>query len=229
MAKDKARITAPIHFAAWLQSFREARRANAVGSGGSDVPCGECTGCCRSSLFIHIKPNETDTLRRIPKALLFPAPGLPRGNVLMGYDEQGRCPMFVDERCSIYEHRPQTCRDFDCRVFAATGIEPDIGANRLIPERVRAWEFEYANESDRETQSAIRAAAAFLRDQKDLFPPGALPTNPSQLAILAIQVHDAFLELRGEPGRSGNAPSDTEIAQAVLKAIDEMRGGDGSY
>ncbi|HET7720760.1 MAG TPA: YkgJ family cysteine cluster protein, partial [Acidimicrobiales bacterium] len=88
---------------------------------GVDVPCGTCTACCTSSQFVHIGPDERDTLSRIPKALLFPAPGQPKGHVVMGYDERGHCPMFVDGACSIYEHRPRTCRTYDCRVFPAAG------------------------------------------------------------------------------------------------------------
>src|SRR5665647_3042565 len=88
----------------------------------SDVPCGTCTACCRSAQFVHIGPNETATLARIPAELLFPAPGLPAGNVLLGYDELGNCPMLVDDRCSIYEDRPRTCRVYDCRVLSLIHI-----------------------------------------------------------------------------------------------------------
>jgi uncharacterized protein len=73
-------------FSAWL------------GQIGADVPCGTCTACCTSSQFVHIEPDEAETLARIPRALLFPAPGRPKGHVLMGYDERGHCPMFVDGR-----------------------------------------------------------------------------------------------------------------------------------
>ncbi len=71
------------------------------GERGSEVPCGSCTACCTSSQFVHIGPDETDTLARIPAALLFPAPRQPPGHVLLGYDERGHCPMLVDGRCSI--------------------------------------------------------------------------------------------------------------------------------
>ncbi len=64
-------------------------------------------------MFVHIKPDETQTLRRIPRALLFPAPGLPKGHRVMGYDDRGYCPMLVDDKCSIYEDRPQACRTYD--------------------------------------------------------------------------------------------------------------------
>ena len=37
-----------------------------------------CTACCTSSQFVHIEPDETDTLAHIPAALRFPAPGTAR-------------------------------------------------------------------------------------------------------------------------------------------------------
>ncbi|MGZ4755734.1 MAG: hypothetical protein ACXWA9_12555, partial [Acidimicrobiia bacterium] len=86
-------------FSAWLAGMERAL----AGEGESDVPCGGCTACCTSSQFIHIEPDETRTLARIPAALLFPAPQMPKGNVLLGYDEHGHCPMLVDDECSIYE------------------------------------------------------------------------------------------------------------------------------
>jgi hypothetical protein len=82
-------------FSSWLRDTRSGQLTNAT----ADVPCGTCNACCKSSYFIHIAPEELRALRRIPKALLFKAPGLPSGNVLMGYDEKGRCPMLIDGRC----------------------------------------------------------------------------------------------------------------------------------
>ena len=108
-------------FSPWIEGMHAAIR----GERGSDVPCGGCTACCTSSQFVHIGPDETDTLSYIPAELLFPAPRLPAGHVVMGYDERGHCPMLIDNRCSIYEHRPQTCRTYDCRIFPATGTGLD--------------------------------------------------------------------------------------------------------
>ena len=121
-------------FSSWLRRTRSAL----VEESGADVPCGECNACCRSSYFIHIRPEETRTLSRIPKKLLFPAPGLPKGNVLLGYDEHGRCPMLIDDKCSIYEHRPQTCRNYDCRIFSAAGIAAGDDDKALITQRYGA-------------------------------------------------------------------------------------------
>ena len=71
-------------FSSWLASINGALR----GQHGSDVPSGDCTACCTSSQFVHVEPGEEDTLAHVPKELLSPAPGLPGGHVLMGYDEQ---------------------------------------------------------------------------------------------------------------------------------------------
>jgi len=113
-------------------------------------------------MFIHIKPEETQTIQRIPRALLFPAPGLPEGHVLMGYSDNGHCPMLVDNKCSIYEYRPQTCRSYDCRVFAATGVPVDQQTQAEIAQRVKAWVFNYESEESRQEHMILRDAAAFL-------------------------------------------------------------------
>ena len=94
-------------FGAWLT----AARASLRGEGrGLDVPCGDCVGCCSSSLFVHVSPDETGTLAVIPKRLLVRAPGRPRGHLLLGFAGDGACPMLQARTCSIYEQRPVVCR-----------------------------------------------------------------------------------------------------------------------
>src|SRR5947209_5546658 len=131
-------------------------RAAVRGEGEAAVPCGECTACCTSSQFVHVGPDETDALAHIPAELLFAAPGFPDGHVLMGYDAHGHCPMLVHGRCSIYEHRPRTCRTYDCRVFAAADAAPDAPA---IAERVAQWRFSYAGREDEDAHAVVQAAA----------------------------------------------------------------------
>ena len=153
-------------FSVWLRGLGEALR----GEADSDVPCGSCTACCTSAQFVHIAPDEADALDHIPRELLFPAPRMPRGHVLMGYDEQGRCPMLVDGACSIYAHRPRTCRTYDCRVFPASGVEPDDD-KVLIAEQTRRWRFDHPTDFDRVEHDAIRAAVAWMRDHAASLPP----------------------------------------------------------
>jgi uncharacterized protein len=145
-------------FGAWLADMRAAVR----GERDADVPCDGCTACCTGSQFVHIAPDETATLARIPRALLFPAPLMPEGHVVLPHDARGHCPMLVNGRCSIYEDRPRTCRTYDCRVFAATGIEPDDG---LIAERAARWRFTYASTDDRALHAAMRTTAVAIRER----------------------------------------------------------------
>src|SRR5687767_5354407 len=174
-------------FSSWVTDMQGALR----GEHGSDVACGSCTACCTASQFVHIAPDEKDTLSRIPSVLLFPAPRMPRGHVLLGYDERGHCPMLVDNRCSIYEHRPRTCRTYDCRIFPAAGLVIDDG-KILIARQARRWQFSFPSEADRIQHDAVRAAAIFLREHAGDLPTETVPTNTTQLAVLALQVHELF-------------------------------------
>jgi Fe-S-cluster containining protein len=157
-------------FATWLVRTRAALRRER----DADVPCAGCTACCTSSQFVHIEPDETDALAHIPSDVLFPAPRLPLGHFVMGYDERGHCPMLVDGVCSIYEHRPRTCRTYDCRVFAAAGLVPDDERKVEITKRVQQWRFSYATDDDRARHDAIAAAAH------------ALEGDPAERAVRAI-------------------------------------------
>jgi Fe-S-cluster containining protein len=139
----------------WLGELATALR----GEGDTDVPCAECTACCEASQFIHVAPDETDALAHIPSALLFPAPGAPPGHRLMGFDEHGRCPMLRPDGCSIYEHRPRTCRTYDCRVFAATGVIPTGPGQTPIAERARRWRFAVRDGRDQDCLDKMHTAA----------------------------------------------------------------------
>ena len=199
-------------FSSWLRGTRSAL----VSENTADVPCGACTACCTSSYFIHVGPKETQTLARIPGELLFAAPGLPKGNVLLGYDESGRCPLLIDDRCSIYEQRPLTCRSYDCRVFAAAGIAAD---RALITQRAGRWRFSYPTARERDQHAAVRAAARFLQERAEYFPGGAVPGNPAlgnpaHVAILAVKVYDVFLKHDVEFGTT--VASAAEVVKAVM-------------
>jgi Fe-S-cluster containining protein len=170
-------------------------------------------------MFIHIKPEETQTIQRIPRALLFPAPGLPKGHVLMGYSDKGHCPMLIDNKCSIYDYRPQTCRDYDCRVFAATGVPVDRQTQPEIAHRVNEWVFGYGTEESREEHSTLQKAAAFLLENRDLFPQGSLPSQPSQLAAVAVRIYRLFADMTAWTHDRASAVPDAAIAHAIMTAL----------
>ena len=95
--------------------------------------------------------------------------------------------MLVDGACSVYEHRPRACRVYDCRVFAATGVELDTDAKAEIAQRVRRWRFSYPTAPDRAHHDAVLAAArSFAADANG-------PDDPTQIALHAIETFESFL------------------------------------
>lgn len=179
-------------FATWLAGTH----ATQVEGRDADVPCGTCNGCCKSFYFIHVTPDDTRALGAIPNELLFSAPGLPSGHYVMGYDDQGHCPMLRDDRCSIYRDRPQTCRAYDCRIFAAAEMAPGETDKTLVADRTKHWEFSYASNADRAQRESIARAARWLEAQRENseshLPKDFIPSNSTQLAVLALQLHPLF-------------------------------------
>ena len=127
----------------------------------------------------------------------------------MGYNDHGHCPMLVNDKCSIYEHRPRTCRTYDCRIFAATGIPVEQAE---IAQRAAAWVFDYEDDHSREEQALLKKAAAFLRENHHLFPKGRLPAHSAQLAALAVSIYPLF-----EDSTAGM--QDAQIAQTIAALL----------
>jgi Fe-S-cluster containining protein len=201
-------------FGAWLESMRAALRHEA----DADVPCGDCCACCSTSHFVHIGPDEVETLAEVPGELLFAAPGLPDGHVVLPFDGRGRCPL-LDEggRCTIYAHRPLTCRTYDCRVFAAAGLDAD---REEISERARRWRFACPSDADAEQLAAVAAAARWIPAHAAAFPGGEVPDDPAQLAVLAVRVADAFLP----DGPAASGAGEGEVAAVIVALAADAAG-----
>lgn len=199
-------------FRAWLTEVGAAIR----GEADADVACGSCTACCTASQFVHVGPDETDALAHIPAPLRFAAPGLPRGHVLLGYDEHGRCPMLGDHGCTIYANRPRTCRTYDCRVFPATGV--DVGVDgptkAAIAARARRWRFEHDGDGDgsRRSEQALHGAADFLTRHRAELDDDVRPHDATQLAVTAVVLHDDFLAADGAVDPPTRTVADVVVA-----------------
>jgi Fe-S-cluster containining protein len=195
------------NFSDWMAAIR-----GAIDEGrDAEVPCAGCTACCTSGQFVDIGPDEVDTLARIPPALLARAPRRPPGHVVLGHDERGHCPMLVDGRCSIYERRPRACRTYDCRVFAATGIEVDAGKTEL-GRQARRWRFGLPTPADRARYDAARAAGAFLSGEADL-----TVVNATDRALLALDVQHLFLRRDEEAGHGAVAPDPDAVRAEISR------------
>jgi Fe-S-cluster containining protein len=56
---------------------------------------------------IEVLPREAEHLKHVVDR---------HGNLRLAKKEDGSCVYLVDDKCSIYEERPHTCRTYDCRV-----------------------------------------------------------------------------------------------------------------
>ncbi|MDH5737277.1 MAG: YkgJ family cysteine cluster protein [Gammaproteobacteria bacterium] len=178
-----------MNFSNWLSEFEEALE----GRGDCNVPCEDCVGCCTSSYFVHIKPTDKESIKRIPPELMFAAPGLPEGHYVLGYDDKGHCPMFRVGKCSIYEYRPETCRQYDCRVFAVTGTKPESDRKEIF-FKSETWQIDVSSSLEKKVIEAIRTSARFLKKYNHLFPKGYIPSNHYQQAVLSLRIHAEFVD-----------------------------------
>ncbi|HTX70744.1 MAG TPA: YkgJ family cysteine cluster protein [Thermoleophilia bacterium] len=176
----------PIPYGAWLRATIATLESDVP----ADVPCGACNACCRTFHQIHLRPGENRARKRLPAEYLSAATGLPPGYLLLGYTDDGACPVLVGGRCTIYEDRPLVCRTYDCRMYAATGVEPDRAD---IAAQVRRWSFDYPSPEDRELHDAVLAAVRFIREVRACLPGEAARRQPIRVATLAVYTHGKFL------------------------------------
>ncbi len=200
-------------FGAWLDAMQAVLR----GEQDADVPCDGCVGCCISSYPIPLRPDDRVALAQVPdRYLQLPVgPGAAR----MGYRDDGSCPMLLNSQCTIYADRPRTCRDYDCRIYAATDLIPD-GNRPVILERVREWRFDFLSREEQTRAEALRRAAHFIRSNAQLFPAGMRAHSATAIAVLAVKVWPLFIAEAGanEKGDGPEDPSPMEQARRVQEA-----------
>lgn len=83
-------------------------------------PCDRCdAACCKQSAWAYAVLLQSDRERRrfapwSTTTLLNDADGSTRTVQVIAYRD-GRCPFLgADDRCTIYDDRPLSCRQFEC-------------------------------------------------------------------------------------------------------------------
>ena len=79
--------------------------------------------------------------------------------------------------------------------------------------RVRRWQFDASAGNDESALASVRAAARFLGEQSARFPPGFVPSQPAQLALLALEVAPVF------EGADRDAAADSTAVVARVLAL----------
>ena len=200
-------------FGAWLRQMQAVLR----GEGGIDVPCGSCRGCCVSGYPVVLRDADAAVTAQVPAQHI----ALSHGLRYMTARPDGTCPMLQDGDCSVYALRPQTCRDYDCRVFAAAGLLPGGPQRWVINQRVAQWSFDYADDRQRHVHQAVRDAAAFIQRVAGTALAPQWSAAPTAVAVLALKAWPAFL--KADP----MARDDTQVATAVAAAVRRFDQGDG--
>jgi hypothetical protein len=205
-------------FPAWLAAMRAVLR----GEQFAEVPCGSCTGCCVSSYPIPLRSTDQVALERVPARYLHLPVDSAAGMARMGFREDGSCPMLCAGGCSIYNDRPQTCRDYDCRIYAAAGLLPD-GERPIIRDRILAWRFQFACAEDAAAAEAVLRAADFIRAHAPLFPAAMRASSATAVAVLSVKTYELFLDGRQAPDCSDSPQQGAKQVIEVSRAFDAGR------
>jgi uncharacterized protein len=174
-------------FSKWLVEIRSSLISDSI----MDVPCGKCIGCCVSSKFVRVQAQETMSIKTIPEELLHKTED---GSYNISFQENGHCSMLVDEKCQIYDNRPKSCRQFDCRIYTAAGLLPNRPEEGNIVSRVKDWKFSYDSADSLDCHEAVKETANFIQQNGKHFPGGRTPSDPSQIALVAIKAYPALLQ-----------------------------------
>lgn len=112
-----------------LTHWRQLKRG--LERGVVDIPCGDCSACCRSGVPIY---EDDGTV--IPK------------------DADGAC-IHLDPSggCGRHNDRPEHCRLYTCTLSAIAGVVTD---NALMNEATARWEWDLTTAADREFLETAR-------------------------------------------------------------------------
>ena len=197
-------------------------RAVLKGEQDADVPCDGCVGCCVSSYAIPLRPADMTALAAVPDRYLRMSVN---GDLArMEFREDGSCPMLDAGRCTIYAGRPQTCRDYDCRIYTATGLLPD-GERPVIRERVLEWRFDSPTDEEQAQRAALQRAAAFIREHAMLFPVATRANSAAAAAVLAVKVWPLFAA-GATAKEKGDGPEDPPPLEQVQRVLEAARAFD---
>jgi hypothetical protein len=206
------------HFGTWLREMSAVLR----GEQHAEVPCEGCVGCCVSSYAIPLRPADSVALETVPARYL----RIPMGGDLarMEYREDGTCPMLEGGRCTIYAQRPETCRDYDCRIYTATGLLPD-GGRPVIRERVLEWRFDFPSREELAQHEALCRAARFILEHAALFPSAMRADSAAAAAVLALKTWPLFAGGAGT-SEKGDGPEDPSPHGQVQRVLEAARAFD---
>lgn len=91
------------------------------------VPCNGCTICCKED-NIQLMPGEDHTQYDVDAHPKFP------GAWFLNHKPNGDCIYLSETGCTIYERRPQLCREMDCRAIAR--VVPYTKVRKMVKRHI---------------------------------------------------------------------------------------------
>lgn len=79
------------------------------------VPCNGCTACCRWELIFLMPECGDDPTRYLTEPAYNPV--FQREGLALQHKEDGSCIYLGENGCSIHDHAPVVCKEFDCRLW----------------------------------------------------------------------------------------------------------------
>ncbi len=123
-----------------LTHWRYLKRA--VAQGEVDIPCGDCSACCRAGA-----PVYEDDGSEVAK------------------DKDGCCVhLRPDGKCDRYQTRPEHCRLYTCTLLSIAGVVTD---SALMNAALEAWEWDLSAPADREFAETARRNEARITETEN--------------------------------------------------------------
>lgn len=152
----------------------------------ASVPCGTCTSCCWYQR-IDVNPAK-ETAEDLSYMELVEDE---KGFQLARHDH-GPCVHLGDRGCTIWAHRPEVCRCYDCRPFGLAGLMPQSVSGHRTP----AWKFELKTPLDRAIVIAARMAALPFVEACLNGTPGPSLTDSSTMAAVLKGIYENLPKTR---------------------------------
>jgi hypothetical protein len=116
------------------------------------VPCQGCNQCCYHAR-VDVYPDKERPENLAQLDVVPHADG--NGFVLAKRDDGACVHLGSGGECTVYQHRPQACRLYDCRAFSVIGLVDTFNGGRNSP----AWVFDTRTADERVMDLALRLAA----------------------------------------------------------------------
>jgi Fe-S-cluster containining protein len=104
-----------------------------------EVPCGSCRACCYLGVELLAGDDVDFYVNKERVQIVDERGGAVTTKLILRRREDGACAYLGPDGCTIYENRPISCREFDCRDWLALTPEEDpicasvMAAARRLP------------------------------------------------------------------------------------------------